>query len=132
MSEEYLDQSPKAKLSPPMVGADPIQPFTHQQIIALLQSTRRSKYPRRDEAIVRFLLDTGVRVTELCELRMKNVDLYEGQAYVLGKGNKHRTACFGRKTSRALRKYLQNEERMPDDPLFLSERGENASSKFTR
>lgn len=132
VGEEYLMVSPMDKIAPPVSRPDQIKPFTPQQVNALLSVTAKTKYPRRDEAIVRFLLDTGVRVSELCSLRMCDIDLMEGQAYVLGKGNKKRMVCFGRKTARSLRAYLRYDERTPDQHVFLSERGLSAGAPFTR
>lgn len=132
VAEELLAESPMEKLAPPVLRADQVQPFTKQQVEVLLQRAQRTKYPRRDEAIVRFLLDTGVRASELCDLKMRDIDLIEGQATVLGKGNKKRMVCFGRRTTRALRAYLRDENRMPDEPLFISERGSTGGAKFTR
>lgn len=132
VAEEYITTSPMDKIARPVDRPDQVQPFTKQQIEDLLNAAQHSKYPRRDTAIIRFLLDTGIRVSELCELRMEKINIIEGQAYILGKGNKFRTVCFGRRTARALRAYLRNEQRSPEDPVFLSERGEDAGSKFTR
>lgn len=49
---------------------------------------------KRNRAIVEFFLGTGVRVSELCNLKMENVYLNEGKAKVLGKGNKERWVYF--------------------------------------
>lgn len=40
--------------------------------------------------------------------------------------------CFGRKTARALRNYLKDKVRLPNEPLFISERGINAGARSTR
>jgi site-specific recombinase XerD len=131
-NEEYLSRSPFHNFAPPVYRADQVQPFNPNQVEDILNACRKSKYPQRDEAIVRFLLDTGVRASEMCNLRMRDCDLSEGQARVLGKGNKYRTVCFGRKTSRALRAYFRYDERMPEEPLFFSERGIDAGAGLTR
>lgn len=55
---------------------------------------------------------------------MKDVDLYERRAQVVGKGNKRRTICFGRDCGLVLRAYLRNEYRTQDSPLFTTERTE--------
>jgi site-specific recombinase XerD len=132
VGEEYLQVSPMDKIAPPVSRPDQVQPFSTPQIQSLLNAASKTKYPRRDEAIVRFLLDTGVRVSELCQLKMHDLDLMEGQAFVLGKGNKKRVVCFGRKTARVLRAYLRDEERMPEQHVFLSERGTKAGEPFLR
>ena len=132
VSEEFLPASPMARLSPPNARAHQIQPFTDDQIEALLAAARKTKYPRRDYALVLTLLDSGMRTSELCNLRMEDLDLTEGMATVLGKGNKRRPVCFGRKTARALRAYIRDDERGPKDAVFLSERGSGAGSHLTR
>jgi site-specific recombinase XerD len=132
VGEEYLQVSPMDKIAPPISRPDQVQPFSAPQVQSLLNAAGRTKYPRRDEAIVRFLLDTGVRVSELCQLKMEDLDLIAGQAFVLGKGNKKRMVCFGRKTARVLRAYLRDDERMPDQHVFLSERGTKAGEPFLR
>src|SRR4051794_30320934 len=55
---------------------------------------------RRDEVIFRLLLDTGVRVSELCGLKLEDVDLDRELAYVAGKGSRPRVVPFGAKTGR--------------------------------
>ena len=87
--------------------------LTKPQIEALLQATQRSKYARRDEAVVRFLLDTGVRVSELCELKCgTSVSLRDRRAFW----------AKGTSTARPALAYLRDDTRMPDEPVFLSER----------
>ena len=132
VAEEYLAESPMDRVPAPVVRDDQVQPFTNQQVEALIAATQRSNYPKRDEAILLFLLDTGVRVSELCDLRMRDVDFIEGSARIHGKGDKYRTVCFGRRATRTLRAYLRQEDRSPDDPLFISERGLDTGAKLTR
>jgi integrase len=50
---------------------------------------------RRDEVVLRLLLDTGVRVSELCGLELTDVDLDRELAYVTGKGSRPRVVPFG-------------------------------------
>jgi site-specific recombinase XerD len=129
VSEELIRSSPLAPLSIPRAHSDQIQPFTMEQVEALLLATKRASYPQRDEALILFLMDTGVRATELCSLKMRDVDLYACSAQVLGKGNKRRTVCFGRRCARLLRGYLRREFRQSDDPVFTSERGGTALTR---
>jgi site-specific recombinase XerD len=129
VGEGLLETSPLAALSPPQARPDQIQPFTREQVEALLLAARRASYPQRDEAILLFLLDTGVRASELCTIKMNDVDLFSCRAQVLGKGNKRRSVYFGRRCARALRTYLRREYRTPDYPLFTTERGEAALTR---
>jgi len=117
VNEGYLTISPMASLKPPIVRADQIQPFTEEQVASLLKAAKQSKFPRRNEAIILFLLDTGVRVSELCDLKQSNVDLTNRRAVVHGKGNKHRTVYLSKQTAKVLWQYLQScEEETPDEP----------------
>src|SRR4051794_3420556 len=61
---------------------------------------------RRDEVVLRLLLDTGVRVSELCGLEL-DVDLDRELAYVTGKGSGPRVVPFGAKTAQAVDRYLR-------------------------
>src|SRR4051794_41785647 len=62
---------------------------------------------RRDEVVLRLLLDTGVRVSELCGLALTDIDLDRELAYVTGKGSRPRVVPFGAKTAQAVDRYLQ-------------------------
>lgn len=107
----------------PISRADQIRPFTETQVRALLAAARKSDHPRRDEAIMLFLADTGVRASELCGLKLSDVNMQERYAMVLGKGNKRRTVYFGLHTAKAITTHLRGTERTADAPLFRSERG---------
>ncbi len=122
-TEEYIEASPMENVRPPLFPRDQIQPFTEDQVQAILGAAKRAKYPKRDVAVILFLLDTAVRASELCGLRMQDIDLVGKRAVVLGKGSKHRPVFFSRATGRALNTYLRGSSREPDDPLFRSEKG---------
>jgi site-specific recombinase XerD len=77
------------------------------------------------------MLDTGMRVSELCGLTYQDISLQERKCSVLGKGNKRRTIPFGRRASQALNSYLAQEERQEDTSLFLSDRGMTAGEGIT-
>jgi integrase/recombinase XerD len=74
----------------------------------------------RDRAIILLLADTGIRASELCSIKMKDVNLNNHSVKVVGKGNKERIVFFGKRTSKALWKHLMlrlNAEQ-PEDYLF--------------
>jgi site-specific recombinase XerD len=61
----------------------------------------------RDRAMLEFLYSSGVRAGELLGLNVADVDLANGTAIVLGKGNKQRVVPIGRTALRALESYLR-------------------------
>lgn len=61
----------------------------------------------RDLAVLELLFCTGVRVSELCNLRIENVDLSKGSVKIMGKGNKERLVPIcSNKAIAALKKYV--------------------------
>jgi integrase/recombinase XerC/integrase/recombinase XerD len=124
VDNDYLTDSPMEKVPVPIDRPDEIQTFTDEQIQALLRVAQKSSTPLRDRALLLILLDTGMRLSELCNLQKKDIDLLRGTGQVMGKGNKARTFYIGRKATQALRDYLRREEREETDCLFFSKRGE--------
>jgi site-specific recombinase XerD len=70
VEEEIIEDSPVTAIKPPVCRADQIQPFTSDQVNALLKAAERSKQPQRNKALLLFLLDTGARASELVRLKM--------------------------------------------------------------
>jgi site-specific recombinase XerD len=130
--EGALEASPMAGLRPPLARGDQVQPYAPQQLEALLKAACRSPFARRDEALLLFLLDTGARASEVCQIRLQEVDFQNRRVTVLGKGNKRRALPFGRVCGKALWQYLREQPREPDAPLFISDRGIRAGEAFTR
>lgn len=138
VAEEVLPASPMLLVEEPDKKSEPIPHLSPEHLSALLTATARSAYPRRNLAILSLLLDSGVRASELCNLTFGAVDVFRGEARVLGKGNVHRSVPFGVTTGAALRAYARHELNAPFDqvhpatPLFLSERGGGAGKPLSR
>ena len=81
----------------------------------------------RDVAILELLYACGLRASELCDLKLNDVNLQVGAVRVLGKGMKERVVPVGQAASEAITIYLQTTrpqlEREPSDLLFLSRTG---------
>ena len=60
----------------------------------------------RDVAILVTLADTGLRVSELCALRRRDIDWNRGQAMIIGKGDKQAVVRFSRRALSHIRRYL--------------------------
>lgn len=132
VSEGALAESPIENIRPPVFRHDQVQPFATEQVEALLAAAKKSTAPLRNEAIILFLLDTGVRASELCHLKMHDLDIDGRRCKVLGKGNKHRSVFFGKATTKALWNYLRDEPCDDDDPLFTANRGTRSGEALTR
>lgn len=83
---------------------------------------------RRDKAILELFYSSGLRLSELCHLRLERIDSDEGFVRVTGKGNKTRIVRIGSKALVALDDYLRNERaslvsKKTSSHVFLSVRG---------
>lgn len=127
VDEGELTAHPMKSLSPPQPKVKPVPVLTDEELAALLKACAGKEFrDRRDEAMIRLLLDCGIRVSELCGLTVDGLDLDQGMALVRGKGNKVRPIYFGARTARAVDRYLRQRaaHRWSHlDALFLAQRG---------
>ncbi|MGA3025849.1 MAG: site-specific tyrosine recombinase XerD [Bryobacteraceae bacterium] len=83
---------------------------------------------QRDRAMLELLYATGVRVTELCQARLSDIELNLGFIRVTGKGNKQRLVPMGESAAAAIREYLESARprllrRRASPYLFVTARG---------
>lgn len=81
----------------------------------------------RDVAILELLYASGLRATELCGLKLRDLNTQVGCVRVLGKGSKERIVPVGRAALEALTRYVENARptlaKQPSELLFLSRTG---------
>jgi site-specific recombinase XerD len=127
VNEGELVDHPMRGLDVPVAKDKPVPVLGDDELVALLKACAGKGFTaRRDEAVVRMLLDCGVRVSELCGLTLDDVDLDREMALVRGKGSKIRPVYFGARTARALDRYRRERTRhrhAHSAAFFLSQRG---------
>jgi site-specific recombinase XerD len=127
VDEEELAEHPMKTLSPPQPTSKPVPVLSDEELAALMKACAGKDFrDRRDEAMIRLLLDCGIRVSELCGLTVDGIDLDQGMALVRGKGARVRPVYFGARTVRAVDRYLRMRavHRWAHlDALFLTQRG---------
>lgn len=105
--EGDLAASPMARVSMPRLEQRIPPPFDPADVQALLAACdRHTPLGTRDYALVLTLLDSGLRASELCSLRLGDVDMKSGLVVVFGKGNKQRTVRIGAKARGAILRML--------------------------
>lgn len=81
----------------------------------------------RDVAILELLYSSGLRATELCDLKLRDVNLQVGSVRVLGKGMKERIVPLGQAAAEAISRYVNEDRpkviRQPTEYVFLSRTG---------
>jgi site-specific recombinase XerD len=114
-AEGEITSSPMSRMHPPKVPEQPIPVPPIADVQKLLASCDGNDFEsRRDVAIIRLFADAGIRLAELTGLKIEDIDLAGGGVLVLGKGGRFRTASFGRKTAKALDRYLRARRSHPD------------------
>lgn len=95
-------------MSPPKVPEYPPPVISPDALRALLKACEGTWFEdRRDMAIVRMFLDTGMKRAETANLIVEDVDFRTRAAVVLGNGGRHRACPFGAKTAQAVDRYLR-------------------------
>lgn len=109
VEEGEIRETPMARMKPPRLPETPPPVLREPELRALLAACQRDHdfNGRRDEAIVRVFIDTGVRRGELVGLRLEDVDLDAGLLRVTGKGSRTRQVSIGAQTVRTLDRYLR-------------------------
>jgi site-specific recombinase XerD len=115
---EYLDKNPAAKVSPPnSEKRNPTILYQHEYK-ALLYEARNNP---RDLAIFQTFLQTGIRVGELCNLTLEDIDLEAKELIVRqGKGAADRSIPLTENAVEALRAYLDIRLQTETRAVFLS------------
>lgn len=112
--EGEIDESPMRRVEKPKVPATVKPFFEDKEIEALLKSASGKSFEeRRDEAIMRVLVDTGVRVSGLANLHLEDVMLSQKRLRVTLKGGDVTYIPIGRKTAAALDRYVRSRARHP-------------------
>jgi site-specific recombinase XerD len=128
VAENILTSDPLAGITVGEPEPPPVPVFTDEELTALLDACRgRGFNDLRDAAMVRLLLDCGMRVSELVGIDLDDLDLdAEMVTTITGKGDRTRPAYFGANTGLALDRYIRarSKHRHAGTPaLFLGERG---------
>jgi site-specific recombinase XerD len=108
VEEREADHSPMVNMRRPQVPEEPPPVLASEEVRALLRACSGTGFEdRRDAAIIRLFIDSGMRLSELTGLSVDDVDLDLRVAYVIGKGRRPRGCAFGAKTAQALDRYLR-------------------------
>ncbi len=102
------------------------------RVSALLDVGEQDALAVRDRAIMELMYSSGLRLSEVIGLRMRDMDLREGVVEVTGKGNKQRIVPIGRYACDAIRRWLETRAAFcssDEVSLFVSRRGKSMSPR---
>lgn len=125
--EGYTVENPLERVQLPSVEKRLVVPLTpEEKEIILSHLDQSTDLGCRDTAIIRIMLDSGLRLSEVVNLQVRNADLRSQSVKVMGKGGKERKVGIGLATLKALRRYIYNFRPDPEDGvdnLFLTRQG---------
>ena len=131
--EDYLKADPTELLESPQTGFKLPEVMTVEEIDLLIGSIDRStKEGQRNRAILETLYSCGLRVSELCNLKLSELYFEEGFIKVEGKGSKQRLVPISPRAIKEIRLYFTDRNLMKikpgfEDFVFISNFGKNIS-----
>ena len=131
--EDYLESDPTELLESPQTGFKLPEVMTVEEIDLLIGSIDRgTKKGQRNRAILETLYSCGLRVSELCNLKLSELYFEEGFIKVEGKGSKQRLVPISPRAIKEIRLYFTDRNLMKikpgfEDFVFISNFGKNIS-----
>jgi len=134
LEEEYREDNPSSLLEGPKLGLYLPDTLSMDDIDRIINSIdKKTDIGQRNQCILEVLYGCGLRVSELVDLKISNINFKEGFIIVEGKGEKTRLVPLASSTAEYLHDYIQNVRKKikvnkkHEDIVFLNTRGTNMS-----
>lgn len=134
LEEEYRDDNPAALLEGPKLGLYLPDTLSEDDINKIIDCIDiNTDIGKRNQCILEVLYGCGLRVSELVDLKISNINFKEDFIIVEGKGEKTRLVPLAKSTAEFIKDYIQtvrNKSKINkkhEDTLFLNSRGTNMS-----
>ncbi|MCP4219091.1 MAG: tyrosine-type recombinase/integrase [bacterium] len=133
MKQGVVARNPFDVISVPRIEKKLPEILTEREVIAFLDILPTETFLQlRNKAVFEFLYATGLRISELLNLRLTDIDFHEGMVRVLGKGNKERIVPFHDGAGEILKEYIEaavKKFKAPVDYVFLNFRGKKITER---
>ena len=124
--EGAIAANPMARLKPPRVAEEPLDPVPLDTVLAMLNTCEsKALLDLRDKALLLTLVDTGARATELLSVNLADCDLASGAILLrVTKTKKPRVVFLGKRARKATLAYIRARGKLlPDSPLWANDEG---------
>ena len=119
--ENIIESNPMNLIKTPKIDKKLPKFLNYDEIEKILSIPDTTTFlGKRDALILELLYSTGVRVSELVNIKLNDIDLSEEKILILGKGNKERYVLFGSKAKEKMLDYLS--EKTDDSPYLIVNR----------
>ena len=132
----YLSVNPSELLESPKIGRKLPVHISEEDVEKILNAPKLSANKGvRDKTILELLYATGLRISELTNLKLNQIDLTRGIVRVMGKGNKERIIPIGETALTWLNNFINNYRQdfiinKNNNYIFLNRKGDQLSRKF--
>jgi site-specific recombinase XerD len=101
-----------------------------EHVHALLNAWKDSRQRVKDQTLLLLITDTGLRISEACSVRQRNIDLDQLQITVFGKGSKERVVPISPVVAKAIRVYLDKENPQGEYLFPAGEKPKHIKEKY--
>lgn len=132
VKKEIINNNPMILISNPKEEKKLPKYLNYGEIEKILEiPNKETTLGLRNACILEILYSTGIRVSELVNLKIRDIDFYNKKIRVLGKGNKERIVLFGNRCEHLLERYIKESRAVLNkkkvEYLFLNNLGQNIS-----
>lgn len=139
LREELIQDNPFSLVSIPKIEKRLPEFFYEEELVQLFNSCETiTPIGQRNKALLELLYATGIRVSECCQIRLKDLDFSLSTILIHGKGGKERYVPFGNAAKKALIQYIDAgriellTNKPSHDILFVNYRGGRLSERGVR
>lgn len=131
-----INNNPMTLISNPKVEKKLPKYLTINEVESILNAPNMNdKVGIRDAFILELLYVSGIRVSELVNIKVNDIELSENRIKILGKGSKERYVLYGSRCKELLNKYMSVRNKflkVPNDYLILSKTGRKINTREVR
>ncbi|MBQ4634354.1 MAG: tyrosine recombinase XerC [Bacilli bacterium] len=132
LANKYIKTNPMTLITNPKVEKKLPNFLYYNDLEKLLETPDQTNIVGiRDELIIELFYSTGVRVSELVNIKVSDIDFSKKSIQIFGKGKKERIVLFGDRTLELIKNYLNNSE-FNHEYLILNQRGKKITERGVR
>lgn len=106
LSEGIIEEDPLENLSTPKGWKHLPKILGIEDVVSLIEKPEGKKFSLRDRAILEFMYSSGLRASEIINLKLNDINFEAGFITVIGKGSKERVVPMNERAMKSLKKYI--------------------------
>ena len=133
-NNNYMDKKdyPMTKIAYPKMEKRLPKFIYYNDLLEIIDESSKDSDGLRDRLIIEMLYATGVRVSELINIKYKDIDFENKRIIISGKGNKQRVVYFGDYAKDVLYEYMNNHKQNEEGYVFTNSKGAQITDRGVR